>query len=162
MNIFVLDRSIKKCAEYHADKHVIKMTLEYAQLLCSVHYFTGIDTNTIPNIYKLTHKNHPCAIWARTSQQNYDWLMELALEVGDEYTYRYNKVHKSIGVIESLPNPNLPYSGLTEFPKCVADDLKTIPDVVDAYREYYRRDKAHFCKWTGREVPLWFEFPDLK
>lgn len=157
MNIFVLDRDIKLCTQYHCNKHVVKMILEYAQLLSSVHRVAG---NAVG--YELTHKNHPCAIWARTSQQNYDWLMELALEVGDEYTYRYNKVHKSIGIIESLPNPNLPYSGLTEFPKCVADDLKTIPDVVDAYREYYRRDKAHFCKWTGREVPLWFEFPDLK
>ena len=88
--------------------------------------------------------------------------MELALEVGDEYTYRYGKTHKSIGVIESLPDPKLGRSGLiTEFPKCVADDLKNIPDVVEAYREYYRRDKAHFCKWTGRETPIWFEFPEL-
>lgn len=157
MNIFVLDRDIKLCAQYHCDKHVVKMILEYAQLLSSVHRVAG---NTVG--YELTHKNHPCAIWARTCQENYDWLMELALEVGDEYTYRYGKTHKSIGVIESLPDPKLERLGLaTELPKCVADDLKNIPDVVDAYREYYRRDKAHFCKWTGREVPIWFEFPEL-
>lgn len=156
MNIFVLDRDIKTCAQYHCDKHVVKMILEYAQLLSSVHRVAGDNIG-----YELTHKNHPCAIWARTSRENYDWLMELSLEVGDEYTYRYNKVHKSIGVIESLPYPDLTSIGLTEFPKCVADDLKVIPDVVEAYREYYRRDKAYFCKWTGREVPLWFEFPGL-
>jgi glucose-6-phosphate 1-dehydrogenase len=28
MNIFVLDINTKKCAEYHNDKHVVKMILE--------------------------------------------------------------------------------------------------------------------------------------
>jgi len=28
MNIFVLDTDTKKCAQYHNDKHVIKMILE--------------------------------------------------------------------------------------------------------------------------------------
>ena len=28
MNIFVLDTNPKKCAEYHNDKHVVKMILE--------------------------------------------------------------------------------------------------------------------------------------
>jgi len=38
MNIFVLDRDVRKCAEYHNDKHVVKMILESAQLLCGVHH----------------------------------------------------------------------------------------------------------------------------
>lgn len=151
MNIFVLDTNIKLCAQYHCDKHVVKMMLEYAQLLSSVHRSAGRQVG-----YELTHKNHPCAVWARTSQENYDWLMELALEVSDEYTYRYGKQHKSLSVIESLPCPNLPSTGLTVWPKCVTDDLKSIPDVVDAYRMYYCRDKAYFCKWKNREIPEWF------
>ncbi len=36
MNIFLLDRDIRKCARYHADQHVVKMTLESAQMLCTV------------------------------------------------------------------------------------------------------------------------------
>lgn len=152
MNIFVLDTNIRKCAQYHCDKHVVKMILEYAQLLSSVHRVAG---NAVG--YELTHKNHPCAIWARASRDNYFWLMELALEVGDEYTYRYGKVHKSIGIIESLPIPDLPDTGPTAHPKCVADDLKNIPDVVEAYRQYYNKDKAYFCKWKGRDQPYWFK-----
>lgn len=151
MNIFVLDTNIRKCAQYHCDKHVIKMILEYAQLLSSVHRVAG---NAVG--YELTHKNHPCAIWARASRDNYFWLMELALEVGDEYTYRYGKVHKSIGIIESLPIPDLPDTGPTAHPKCVADDLKNIPDVVEAYRQYYNKDKAYFCTWKKRDTPNWF------
>jgi len=36
MNIFVLDISPKKAAEYHLDKHVVKMNVEYAQIMCTV------------------------------------------------------------------------------------------------------------------------------
>ena len=35
MNLFYLDNDLDKCAEYHVDKHVNKMILEAAQLLCT-------------------------------------------------------------------------------------------------------------------------------
>ncbi|MEK9894850.1 MAG: hypothetical protein VW518_00305, partial [Burkholderiaceae bacterium] len=35
MNIFVLDKDLDKCAEYHVDKHIVKMPLEVAQILCT-------------------------------------------------------------------------------------------------------------------------------
>lgn len=37
MNIFILSLITKLCAEYHADKHVVKLIIELAQLLCSAH-----------------------------------------------------------------------------------------------------------------------------
>lgn len=152
MNIFILDYDIRKAAEYHCDKHVVKMCIEYAQLLSSVHHSLGV-----PAGYKLTHKNHPCAVWARESMDNYEWLFNLAIDLGDEYTHRYGKYHKSIGVVEELPIPELDHKGLTTFPKCVRDELKEIPDVVEAYREYYRTDKANFCTWKNRDIPHWFK-----
>ena len=64
MNIFFLDYDVKKCAKYHVDKHVVKMILETAQLLCGVHHVTAHDTahDTAHVPYKLSHKNHPCSI----------------------------------------------------------------------------------------------------
>ena len=38
MNIFVLDNDPKKCAEAHCNKHVVKMILEHAQLMCTAHH----------------------------------------------------------------------------------------------------------------------------
>ena len=38
MNIFVLDEDPIKAAEYHCNKHVVKMILESAQMLCTVHW----------------------------------------------------------------------------------------------------------------------------
>jgi hypothetical protein len=37
MNIFYLDEDPKICAQYHCDKHVVKMIIEYAQLLSTAH-----------------------------------------------------------------------------------------------------------------------------
>lgn len=37
MNIFYLDQDPKLCAQYHCDKHVVKMITEYAQIMCTVH-----------------------------------------------------------------------------------------------------------------------------
>ena len=38
MNIFVLDLDPQKAAEYHCNKHVVKMILESAQMLCTAHW----------------------------------------------------------------------------------------------------------------------------
>ena len=84
MNIFFLDEDPTMSAQYHVDKHVVKMILETAQLLCGVHHATAPDNTYVP--YKLSHKNHPCSIWARTSLSNYLYLCELGLELCKEYT----------------------------------------------------------------------------
>ena len=97
MNIFFLDYDTAKCAKYHCDKHVVKMVLETAQLLCGVHHMCDNVKNQAP--YKLSHKNHPCAIWTRESLSNYLYLCDLGLELCKEYTYLYGKRHKSQDVI---------------------------------------------------------------
>jgi hypothetical protein len=154
MNIFFLSRDIEENVRFHADKHVVKMILESAQLLSSVHHCTGTGNE---QMYKLTHKNHPDAVWARSSKENYAYLISLAILLGEEYTFRYGKVHKSIGVIEQMPWPSGVVDGVfTEPPKCVHDDFKGIEDTVEAYRAYYRRDKRDICTWKRREIPAWF------
>lgn len=155
MNIFVLDRDVRKCAQYHNDKHVVKMILESAQLLCGVHHMVEENTDEVP--YRLSHKNHPCSIWARENVSNYLWLCELGLELCKEYTHRYEKRHKSQDVIEwCLINlPNIPEEDFTEPPKAMPEEYK-VDDVVQSYRNYYLGDKKYFSKWKKREVPYWF------
>ena len=155
MNIFILDTDVKKCAEYHNDKHVVKMMLESAQLLCGVHHMTESNVNNVP--YRLSHKNHPCSIWARENMSNYLWLCELGLELCKEYTYRYGRRHKSQDVIEwCVENrPMIPENDFTEPPKAMPDVYK-VDDVVESYRNYYCGDKKHFSKWKNRESPYWF------
>ena len=156
MNIFFLDSDIKKCAQYHCDKHVVKMILETAQLLCGVHHTTPQVTPQVP--YKLSHKNHPCAIWTRESLTNYLVLCELGLELCYEYTYRYGRRHKSQEVIEwcVINKPNIVDIGYTKPPKAMPDEYK-VDSVVESYRNYYRGAKASFAVWKNREKPFWFE-----
>ena len=155
MNIFVLDWDVKKCAMYHNDKHVVKMILETAQLLCGVHHMTESPSENVP--YKLSHKNHPCSIWARESMDNYLWLCELGMELCAEYTFRYGKRHKSQQVIEwCIDNrPNIPEEGFTVPAKAMPDQYK-VEDVVQSYRNYYLGEKKSFSNWKNRSVPSWF------
>ena len=152
MNIFILDYDVKKCAEYHVDKHVVKMILETAQLLCGVHWVSGGNSP-----YKLSHKNHPCAIWARESLTNYLYLCELGLELSREYTYRYGKKHKSQEIIEwCIDNkPNIVDKGFTEPAKAMPDEYK-VKSVVESYRNYYLGAKSGFASWKNRETPEWY------
>ena len=165
MNVFVLDQDPRLCATYHNDKHVVKMILETAQLLCGVHHMTeqaigqaiGQATEQVP--YKLSHKNHPCSIWARKCIENYIWLCDLGLELSKEYTHRYGKRHKSQDIIEwCMTNlPNLPEFGdITEHPKAMPEECKT-DDVVESYRRYYIMEKSSFCNWKNREIPNWYK-----
>ena len=156
MNIFFLDEDVKKCAQYHVDKHVVKMILETAQLLCGVHHVTAHDTAHVP--YKLSHKNHPCSIWCRESLSNYLYLCELGLELCKEYTYRYGKRHKSQDVIEwcLINKPNIPDIEFTEPAKAMPDEYK-VKSVVESYRNYYIGAKSGFEIWKNREKPFWFE-----
>jgi hypothetical protein len=154
MNIFFLDYDPKKCAQYHNDKHVVKMILETAQLLCGVHWVTG---NEAP--YKLSHKNHPCSIWVRSSLENYLWLCELGLELCIEYEYRYGKKHKTYDVIMwcILNKPNISDVEFTTPPLAMPDHCKVNNNPIKSYRNYYMIEKSSFCKWKGRDVPNWYK-----
>lgn len=156
MNIFYLHRKVKKCAKYHVDRHIVKMPLETAQLLCSAIIMCGGEAP-----YKLTHKNHPCAIWARKSKENWLWLKELGLALCNEYTFRYEKKHKCQEIIESLTVPELPEIPFSEPPQCMPDIYKC-DDSREAYRELYRKGKSHLHywksgkpAWKNRDIPRW-------
>ena len=70
MNIFYLDKNPDLSAQLHCDKHVVKMILEYAQMLSTAHRV--LDNSQ--DVYKIAHKNHPCTIWVRENKSNYKWL----------------------------------------------------------------------------------------
>ena len=154
MNIFFLDWDVEKNAQYHCDKHVVKMILETAQLLCGVHHMTDQVNEQVP--YKLSHKNHPCAIWARESLTNYLYLGELGLELSREYTHRYGKKHKSQEIIEwcLMNKPHIQDIGFTTPPKAMPEEYKT-EDVIESYRKYYLGAKKTFLSWKERQIPEW-------
>jgi hypothetical protein len=153
MNIFFLDKNPRVCAKYHNDKHVVKMILETAQLLCGAHWATGSEAP-----YKPSHINHPCAIWTRTNIETYRWLCMLGIELSWEYRRRYLKTHKSYQVILWCCDnvPNLPDGKFFEPPLAMPDYCKIGDSAILSYRNYYLTEKKHFSKWKNGVVPNWF------
>ena len=163
MNIFYLDNNQSICAKYHVDKHVVKMILEYAQLLSTAHRVLDdqqLDPDMGLSIYKLTHKNHPSTIWVRKSASNYRWLYEMWISLMDEYTYRYGKQHASGRLIDYLVNlpKNISTVGVfTEPTPAMPEEYMVPADSIQSYRNYYIKDKIHLHNWKQREVPSFID-----
>jgi len=166
MNIFYLCHNTDECAKAHVDKHVVKMILEYAQLLSTAHRL--LDGKGVRHkldrdddvIYAATHGNHPSAVWARAASCNYEWLYSLFCSLCDEYTYRYRKKHltdvKLRGILKRLPD-NIRHSNIWYSPTpAMPDECKIDGDVLESYRNYYRTNKGHLAKWTRRNIPVWY------
>ena len=139
MNIFYLDKDPVKAAQLQYNKHVVKMILESAQMLCTAHHILGSKLD-IP--YKIAYKNHPSTIWTRKCAANYSWLYEHMRALGDEYTKRYNKIHMSITKCKYLwrfPN-DIPRTEFTQPPQCMPDKYKDECS-VKAYWNYYIGEK---------------------
>lgn len=155
MQIFILDKNPNTAARMLCDKHVVKMIVESAQILSTVHHL--YDSPHKHLVYKKTHEKHPCVIWAGKSKENYLWLLEHLSELIKEYEYRYCKHHKTTEIKKILETPpkSLLSIGLTEFAQAIPEEYKQ-KDAVKAYREFYKNEKAHFAKWTKRKKPAWF------
>lgn len=153
MNIFFLHFNPKKCAKYHVDRHVVKMILEYAQLLCTAIWLTCSEAKLKNNspAYKKTHENHPSAKWVRKSKSNWLWLHKLSLKLCKEYTHRYGKTHKTESVLRNLQCPPLPDKKFTDPPQAMPDEFKD-QDTITAYRNYYLFGKKHLHRWKTRHA----------
>ena len=157
MNIFALDPCPYNSARQLCDKHVVKMALETAQILCTVRSKWGDETP-----YRPTHAKHPCVIWASQTFDNYLWLTVHGIEICKEYTRRYGRTHASEEVIkqcqdrlhtitpEQLPDTNQ----LTPFPLAMPDEYK-VDCPHQSYRNYYKYGKAHILSYTNRLQPNW-------
>lgn len=164
MNIFVLDEFPMLAAQYHCDTHVVKMVLETAQLLSTAQRICtpALPYNLRRTIYKPTHINHPCSKWVRESKANYQWLYELFRHLAAEYTYRYDKTHKSWATLQHAlaePPVNMPDKPLTPFAMAFGRNIAPDPkaSAVQNYRWYYIT-KRDIARWErGRPVPEWYQ-----
>ena len=177
MNIFVLDLDQKLAAEYHCDKHIIKMVTETAQILSTVltHYKTVfVDTKSM--LYKPTHVHHPCTKWAAQEITHFVWTVDLLDALINEYDYRFGKPHRYesarrilktckavVPNSESIDKPRYySFAGPDTVVKEVTGNYITSryypPNItVELYRNYYKNHKKHLHKWTKRETPNWIE-----
>lgn len=158
MNIFALDNDPVQAARDQCNKHVVKMILESAQLLCTALYLRGAPTESLP--YRPTHVRHPSTLWTAASPDNVAWLWLHALELCDEYERRYGKRHKTGSALVQLQSlvPDGDWRSHTPFAQAMPEEWKG-PDAVTAYRCYYIVEKSRFARWAPRaRPPAWWPF----
>lgn len=154
MNIFITDQCPTKSAAYLDDKRVVKMVLESAQLLSTSLTLSGTD-----GPYKVTHKNHPCAVWARATRGNYWWLFQHFCALLNEYQVRFGKTHKCQSLVGEFRTKvsYIPAGPLQPFANCAGNkslgiDYTMVEDTTLAYKLYlndrWDTDKVE-PKWTN-------------
>lgn len=186
MNLFVLSKNPRQAAAENCDKHVCKIILEAADMMCLAHWHYGFpDIAAAPQILResrvITNRrgvqrriwhyrpqsqaNNHVSIWVRTSLANYRWTGQHALALCDEYELRYadNLIKKKLSchntrpIIEWLVDNEPPISMVTSTPfRQAVAEDCYNADVVQAYRDYYIRYKARFAKWRLGNQPAWF------
>ena len=157
MNLFWLDNDLALAAQYHCDKHVVKMTVETAQILSTAVHLRGWRGE---GLYRPTHANHPCTVWAAESRANFDQALILLMCLGTEYCHRYGRLHRSFTLAPSIAAAvetvqDWPEQGPTRRPTAMPDAYKT-DCIVASYRSYYLAEKRSICKYTNRAEPPWF------
>ena len=186
MNLFILSSNPTEAAEAHADKHVVKMILEACQMLYSAHWTAAFpelleNKSAIavsraqkllalpPSLlkaparnggeqgYRPVHLHHPCTKWIRASLENYMWACELALAIGQEFTFRYGKIHGCQAHAEWLQQnpPLLESKGLQTFAIAMKPEYKISADPIVSYQHYYRTSKEErgLLQYTRRLKP---------
>lgn len=161
MNIFALDPNPSICAEYHVDKHIVKMPTETSQMLSFAYYHPDLWQYEIPAFlmkFSKIHDQHPCSLWIRNSLENFFWTCELGIELIREYRYRYEsqKHQRSLDIFQWCINnpPKLDSKGLTPFELVMPEIYKSDNDIV-SYRNLYREGKSDLHSWKKRQKPLW-------
>ena len=154
MNIFYLDKCPDKAARLQYNKHVVKMILESAQMLCTAHHCYG-DKDQVENVpYKQAHLNHPSTIWTRRSKSTYMWLYNHMIALGDEYKKRYGKTHLSITKCKdflAIPPRHIQGDDWCQPPQAMPDEYKD-PCSIQAYWNYYIGEK-HVVVNHNKEKP---------
>lgn len=157
MNIFVSSPDPQECARVLDDQRCIKMVLETAQLLsCAVHAVSSETWHGL-GLYRPTHQNHPCTKWTWASRENFQWLVAHGYALADEYSWRFGRTHKSLGVIRACDSETVRglfvSRGLTPWPNVTTFSLLPIHT---AYRKALQVKWAAGARWTRRERPEWW------
>jgi len=144
MNIFVTSTSPVRSAQALPDRHVIKMTLESAQMASTVvriELEDDVPAVLLQGLYRKTHPHHPCTVWARQSRANLAWLVEHGQALGAEYHRRFGRHHKSVQVLDLVASEFLHAvepGELTPFAQAMPVEHKSTRTALAAYRHYLR------------------------
>lgn len=107
MNIFFTSLDPAECARDLDDLRVVNQLRETCQLLSgAVRHMVGANPSgpvrvagwpELDWLYSATHLQSPCARWVRSNLQNFQWTVDHAVALANEYLLRYpSGSHKSV------------------------------------------------------------------
>ena len=150
MNVFILDRDMRKSAQMLDDAHLKAQINEACQILMAnwnyAHY---------PDA-KIGHVNHPVTVFYGEKQRKTE-LMDYLGWLLDEYLFRFGKEHQNCFWLDGF-NPYDTFTPLLNFEVSktyvnghMTNDIETI--------RHYIMTKPHTrpLTWTNRENPDWWE-----
>ena len=183
MNIFILSECPIEAAQLQCDKHINKMVVESAQMLSTAHRMIDGHVEKLPSksgkrlvshyihpnseldniLYKAVHHYHPCTTWTMQTSSNYEWHYQHFVALAQEFTYRYEKQHRSYillkDVLKNSPK-NIPIGPQTDWPLAMKDfpECMFMGEAVRSYRAFYQTKQERFkMVWSKRPVPDWFK-----
>lgn len=151
MNVFVLDRSMEKSAQYLDDAHLLSQINEACQIITA-----NANAEKYPGA-KIGHLNHMVTRYytGPLTAELVSYLKFCLLE----YRHRFGKDHQNWfwfwGYISCVHHEE---PSLTRFVFARTAVNKVMTDNIDTIRRYIST-KPHTrpLKWTRREKPEWWE-----
>jgi len=171
MNIFAVNACPERSARDLPDKLLVKMVLETAQILSTVHRLhDGDGFADRMGFYKKTHPKHPSVAWAGECVANYDWLARHLSALCLEYSVRYYRTHKVESsmlmndLVRFRPQGIPAGTEITKLPVCMPDEFKVDDEEavfpVLSYRQYLTRGKSYVRDSSAWKhacfVPAWY------
>lgn len=95
------------------------MILESTQLLYYAHHKNRLSMPRVsPRPYKMSksHVLHPMAVWTRKCEANYNYLLQYAFFLCEEYSKRYKKTHACMLHLFRLKKWGYPHKEYVEKP----------------------------------------------
>lgn len=189
MNIFFTSPFLSECARALDDKRLNKMIVESSQMIstairlehgttgnlftrslkCKNNYPYCLPEEWTGSYYRqgeidlVTHPNHPCTIWTRENNHQFNYHILLLNCMLQEYKHRFhkfhgcgNKVDTFVSYLQGECHVNEMIHPATYIPNC--SGYEPDPDVFTAYRKSMLdkwENDSRTPTWTNREPPEW-------
>ena len=159
MQLFILDRIPGNAARMLADIHLRKMCMETAQILSAA----AVNRQLVlpDHLPKAYNPAHP-VIKALNTQFKLNWCIKFNYALHQEYFRRFKKFHAYNSLCDSykeLLYADIPEKTDWSFARAFKNFTTGEPDIVSAYRAYYRFKKSIIRQWhyTNAEEPAWLK-----
>lgn len=153
MNVFCSNPDPVLSAKVLADRHVVKMCVETAQILSTALRARGQNHD---GLYRPAYVKHPCCLIAAENDAYFQYALQHGLALCAEYTRRYSRTHAAEQVLTLISSvwPHADYLDL-KIPLAMPDEYKS-DDPYESYRVYLL---AKYDNWRKLLRPPTWKLP---